>query len=336
MMAFMVAWCLAVIAGFRILTAEEPPRVAEDSKPAEKTFLSAETPTSIEELKALEKVVRELLPKISAASIAVQVGEASGSGVIIDQAGHVLTAAHVVGEANRDALFVLPDGKVLKGKTLGANHDLDAGLMKITEKAEFPYLEMGDSGKLKPGSWCLSLGHPGGFQRERSPVVRLGRVLSARKALVVTDCTIMPGDSGGPLLDLEGKVIGIHSRIGGALTANIHVPISAYQEGWERLANGEVWGRGVDAGGPYLGVIGDPEARAEAKLAQINPNSPAAKAGLKAGDVILKLDGAEIKNFDALTEQVRKLKPGKTVVLNIKRDEETLEIKLKVGRRPEN
>lgn len=325
----------------KALHAEEPSKLTETAKTAVAVpaidlsgLLKSDAPHSVDDLKWLEKAMQQVLPKLAAASVAVQVGSASGSGVIIDKEGHVLTAAHVVGEANKDVLFILPDGKLLKGKTLGANHDLDAGLMQITEQAEFPYLDMGDYEKVKAGTWCLSIGHPGGFQKGRSPVVRFGRVLSARKSLVSTDCTIMPGDSGGPLFDLEGKVIGIHSRIGGALTANIHVPISAYRDDWERLLKGEVWGRDADAGGPYLGVIGDTEAKDQAKLAQVNPNSPADRAGLKPGDVIVKMNEQEIASFDDLSAEVRKIRPGRQITLGVKRGEETLEIKVRIGSRP--
>src|SRR5207248_6192434 len=123
-----------------------------------------------------------------------------------------------------------------------------SGLIKITENGKkWPFAEMSDSAKLKKGQWCLSLGHPGGFRRGRAPVVRLGRVLKFDTTLIQTDCTLVGGDSGGPLFDMEGKVIGIHSRIGGAITANVHVPADTYTETWDRLVKGEALGGGAFA-----------------------------------------------------------------------------------------
>jgi serine protease Do len=299
-------------------------------------LFAGEVPRSLDELRALEKAVTTVLPKLLASTIAVQVGASQGSGVIINKEGYVLTAAHVIGDAGRDAIFIMPDGKRLKGKTLGANHDIDAGLMQITDKFDFPAVEWGDSSTLKNGQWCLSLGHPGGFQRGRNPVIRLGKVFTSRKTLIATDCTIMPGDSGGPLFDLEGRVIGIHSRIGGPLTANIHVPISAYREGWERMVASETWGRDAEEGGPYLGVIGDQDVKDAAKLAQVNPNTPADRAGLRAGDVIQKFNDVEIKSFDQLAETVRKQKVGTSATLKVLRGEKTLELRLRLAARPQS
>lgn len=312
-------------------TAEKP---ADAPKINLAPLFAGEVPKSLDELRALEKAVTTVLPKLLSSTIAVQVGASQGSGVIIDKEGHVLTAAHVIGDAGRDAIFIMPDGKRLKGKTLGANHDIDAGLMKITDKFDFPTVEWGDSSVLKNGQWCLSLGHPGGFQRGRNPVIRLGKVFTSRKTLIATDCTIMPGDSGGPLFDLEGRVIGIHSRIGGPLTANIHVPISAFRDGWDRMAAGETWGREAEEAGPYLGVIGDTDVKDAAKLAQVNPNTPADRAGLRAGDIIQKFNNVEIKSFDQLAETVRKQKVGTSATLKVLRGEKTLELKLRLAARP--
>src|SRR5690606_1520398 len=119
---------------------------------------------------------------------------------------------------------------------------IDSGLMEITDQGDFPAVEMGDSSKLKRGQWVLALGHPGGFESGRRPVLRLGRILDVEDDAIRTDCTLVGGDSGGPLFDMQGRVIAIHSRIGGPLTANIHVPVNVYKENWDRLAAGEAWG----------------------------------------------------------------------------------------------
>ena len=143
-------------------------------------------------------------------------------------------------------------GKTRKGKTLGGNGTIDSGLAKITEEGQWPFVEMGVASDMKKGDWCLVTGHPGGFKPGRPPVVRLGRILEINDTTAAkyirTDCTLVGGDSGGPLFDMHGQVVGIHSRIGAAITYNIHVPIDAYTATWDRLSAGEVWGS------PFLGV----------------------------------------------------------------------------------
>src|SRR4030095_1140333 len=103
------------------------------------------------------------------------------------------------------------------------------------------FAEMGASDAVKYRQWCLATGHPGGYQEDRQAVLRLGRVSDNESGAIVTDCTLVGGDSGGPLFDLDGRVIGINSRIGQNLAANMHVPVNTYRSSWERMAKGEAW-----------------------------------------------------------------------------------------------
>jgi serine protease Do len=112
-------------------------------------------------------------------------------------------------------------------------------MIKITEDGVWPHVDMGRSEDLQTGQWCLAMGYPVLFERGKPPVVRIGRVLRNRSTTVITDCTIMGGDSGGPLFDLEGKLIGIGSRCDNRLSINIHVPIDCYHDHWDRLTKGE-------------------------------------------------------------------------------------------------
>src|SRR5262245_13160843 len=313
----------------RPLSADDVTKVGSADKPV---------PENVADLKALQDRVKTVLKKVVPCTVGLQVGGASGSGVIIDKEGHILTAGHVSGAANRKCRVIMPDGKVLSGITLGANNGVDRGLIKITDKGEFPHAEMGKSDGLKKGQWVLSTGHPGGFRPGRTPVVRLGRIQSASSFLVSTDCTLVGGDSGGPLWDLDGKVVGIHSRIGGPITANIHVPVDVYQRDWERLAKAEVWGGrffgGAPAGNAYLGVEVDPDA-ADCKVVKITEGSPAEKAGLKPDDVIVKFDGKAVKSFDDLRDYISKKKVGDKVAVEVLRDKETVKVEVALAKRPE-
>jgi serine protease Do len=147
----------------------------------------------------------------------------------------------VISKPNQPATFILSDGRTVSGKTLGIYETLDAGLMKITDPGEWPVAEQGESSGLEPGTWCVALGHPLGYQDGRPPVVRVGRILRADDDQLQSDCPLVAGDSGGPLFDLQGRVIGINSRIGGSTDMNYHVPVDIYRDTWKRLATGDYW-----------------------------------------------------------------------------------------------
>jgi serine protease Do len=307
---------------------------AQDAAPADShltAIFAGGAPQSVADLKAMQVHLQKLIEKVTPSTVGVRVGNAQGSGVIVSADGYVLTAAHVVGKPNRDVAFILHDGRTVKGKTLGMNSGIDAGLMKITDEGPWPFVEMGVSSQVKEGQWCLTTGHPGGYQRGRKPVVRYGRVLTTSNSMVMTDCTLVGGDSGGPLFDMEGKVIAIHSRIGGPLTANIHVPVNTYRDTWDRLAKGDEWGN-FPTGGPYIGVQGDPDSNIT-KIVEVYPGTPAEKAGVKTGDVIFKFDGQPVTDFASLAALVSGKKPGDKVKLHVRRDEQTIELELVIGTR---
>ncbi|MEC9030856.1 MAG: trypsin-like peptidase domain-containing protein [Planctomycetota bacterium] len=201
--------CLSIGAGSlaaQETKAEEPTRLEK--------LLSGEPPETIQDLKAMQERFRSLATKLVPCTVGLRVGGAQGSGVIISEDGYVLTAGHVSGQAGRTVTVILHNGKQLKGKTLGGDFELDAGLIKIEDKGEWSYAEMGKSKDLGRGQWCVSIGHPGGYRPERSAPVRVGRILDNRASGIRTDCMLVGGDSGGPLFDTQGKIIGINSRIG--------------------------------------------------------------------------------------------------------------------------
>jgi len=141
-------------------------------------------------------------------------------------------------------VFTLPGGREVKGKALGRDMDRDAALAQITEPGEYPFVEMAASESVEEGEWVLALGHPGGYDPQRGAPLRIGRLWeNDSKAYYRSDCTVSGGDSGGPLFDLEGRLIGIHSSISQNLSENRHVPIGVFAKDMERLKKGDVWGR---------------------------------------------------------------------------------------------
>lgn len=288
-------------------------------------------PRGVADLRAMQSQVQKMTDQLAKCTVGVQVLNAWGSGVIISKDGYVLTAAHVAGKPNREATFVLADGSEVTGKTLGLFRTMDAGLMKITKPGNYPFAEMGNSGGLKDGQWCIAMGHPGGYQKERGAVLRVGRITFLGADAITTDCTLVGGDSGGPLFDMEGHVIGINSRIAGPLTANMHVPVSAFKESWDRLTTGDAWGH-LPGHEPYLGVTGKLEAQV-AEIASVKTNSPAEKAGIQVGDVVIKFDDKDIADFQALIAAVADCQPNESVKVELRRGEEIVNVRFRLGKR---
>lgn len=276
---------------------------------------------------------RQLCENVTACTVGIVIGSSHGSGVIVSKDGYVLTAAHVAGEPNRKATVILPDGSEVSGQSLGVYRTLDAGLMKIDKPGPWPYAELAKSDEVKVGQWCVATGHPGGFEEGRKPVVRIGRVLLRDKSAITTDCTLVGGDSGGPLFDMEGHVLGINSRIGRFMTTNMHVPIAAYHNSWGRLVKGDAWGHFLGSG-PYLGVQGEPDSKA-ARISHVIAGTPAEKAGIKAGDVIVKYNGQGIGDFASLQGRVGESQPGERVTLEVLRDGKRVQLDVVLGEREE-
>lgn len=324
-----------------VLASAPGPGMAQEAEQAPAVAANV-VPETIDELRAIQQRVTAVVEKATPATVCVRAGGGSGSGVIISEDGYVLTAGHVVGEPGQRVTFVFPDGSTARGESLGMNVGIDSGLMKITDEGPWPFVEMGSMEGLGAGTWVVAMGHPGGFDAERPIVARLGRVYRVRDNFIQTDCTIIGGDSGGPLFDLEGKVVGIHSRISVSLRQNFHVPISTFDETWERLAAGEVWnrpvprGNGPPRGGPFIGVQGetDPENRIDgAMLSRVNPNTPASRAGLRTGDVVFGIGDNKVSSFGDLAAVVREAEPGDELLFKVRRGERELELNLTVGRR---
>ncbi len=179
----------------------------------------------------------------------------------------------------------------------------------------------------------MAIGHPNGYRKGRTPVVRLGRVLNNSSGAIRTDCTLVGGDSGGPLFDMYGRVIGIHSRIGRRIVDNIHVPVNTYKETWARLTKGEIWGSKLGGPRAYMGLKLDFSDKS-CRVTEVSKDSPAAKAGLKTDDVLLKFDGKNVTSMRALVGLLSRKRPNDRVELEIRRGEETKNLSMRLGRRP--
>jgi serine protease Do len=291
-------------------------------------IFAGDVPRTPGDLKAMERHVQKLYEKVRLATVRV----GGGSGVIVTEDGYVLTAGHVAPVPNRDLRIVLSDGRSVRARTLGSDRGIDAGLLKIAEKGPWPYALMGKSNALKAGQWCLALGYPAGLKRGGRPVLRIGRVLASIPHVIRTDCPIMGGDSGGPIFDMQGNVIGISSRCDSRLTRNFHVPVDAYRNAWEKLVKGLAFNsraRGFLGITPYRGD----EPADGAKIREVVDGSAAEKAGIKDGDVIVRFDGEEVKQFDDVRRMIREKKPGDAVEIIVRRGEKSLTFTVTLGER---
>jgi serine protease Do len=335
-----IVWLLAFAAEFFVApplftTIAFAQDAAEAIPPNLRRSLDGGAPSSAADLRAMQAHVRKLADRVKKSTVGIQCRAAWGSGVIVSKDGYVLTAAHITAQPGRECTLTLADGREVKGRTLGLFRTLDAGLVKITEPGEYPHVELGNSSQLKVGQWCMALGHPNGYQTERGAVVRLGRVLLAAENAITTDCTLVLGDYGGPLLDMDGRVIGVNSRIAELLSTNMHVPVDVYRDpaAWDRMLKGEAWGYLLGQQ-PWLGVGGDPESK-EAKIASVKSGSPAERQGLKPGDVILAVDGREVADFPALTRAIDDCNLNESVKLKLRRGEQVVEFHIRLARKPE-
>lgn len=321
-----------------------------DSAQQELLF-SGRVPESVDELKFMESHFAQLAESVFPATVNIQMGQSQGSGVVVSSDGYILTAAHVIGSTpGRTALITfMVDGekKQIFAETLGVQAgSVDSGMLKIKEgsarysssrlrrikkeerfEGEYPYVDIGISQDLNMGQWVLAVGHPGGIDKARGLVVRVGRIIDNRKTSLRTDCTLVGGDSGGPLFDMNGDVIGIHSRIGQNLAENLHVPADVYSEKWDLMSAGVIInGRGTLG----FSVVEDTN-----EIEKVEPKGPADKAGMKVGDIVIKVGRTEISTKKDLGEAFKafELWPNKIVKLVVQRGDKEKQLKLKVAQK---
>ncbi|WP_162273901.1 S1C family serine protease [Mariniblastus fucicola] len=421
---------------------EELSRLVDKSTIADLEFLnSGESPTSIDQLKAMQDHVASLYQRVEPAVVNIQSGMGQGSGVVVTSDGYILTAAHVISIPNRSAIITFPDGSRARAQTLGLFRGLDAGLLKIyamvpeasdpskdegKEEAEvedadsndgdeeetpeadesddskmdsdknssdedssdedssdtdvpdeqeepesdsgdsesddeedksdaegdseedtgpekvdrfavaddlpsFSYLEIGDSAELKLGQWVIAVGHPGGIDEDRGIVLRVGRINEIKReedsVYVSTDCTLVGGDSGGPLIGMDGSVVGIHSRIGMQLRQNFHVPSNDFVDNWTALINPVVHDRDPEVNLNFRGRTN--------VIASVPRRSLAARSGLRSSDRVIRVGDKEIYDKLQFDDAISDLKPYQQVEFEVQRKGKKTVVDVTIGEKSE-
>ena len=276
-----------------------------------------------------------------------------GSGFVVDTVrGLVVTNSHVVGGPDSIVTVVLADGRRDSGTVVGLDPQSDVALVRISPGMATHRLEWGDSDSLRPGHLVLALGSPLGrtFSTSFGVVSALGRtdlqlpVKGAYQDFIQFDAFIDHGSSGGPLLDMEGRVVGINTAIGGSLDAwqgiSYAVPEALARRVVEALAeNGETrrgWLGVSTAGGEVTASYADAvglDRPYGVRVRKVTPDSPAEKVGLRRGDIILAVDGYEISSHEQLRSRLAALGPGIRVRLRLWRDRATKTVEVRLAER---
>jgi len=283
-----------------------------------------------------------------------RVERGTGSGFIINTDGQILTNAHVVDGADT-VNVILKDGRTFKGKVVGTDPVTDVAVVKI-QADNLPTVRLGNSEQLRPGEWAIAIGNPLGLDNTVTTgiISATGRsssqvgVPDKRVNFIQTDAAINPGNSGGPLLNARGEVIGMNTAIiQGAQGLGFSIPINTAQ----RIANQLVTTGKVEH--PYLGVqmtTLTPDVRQQINedansglsvdadrgvlVLRVMRNSPAARAGLRPGDVIQKINGQAIADSESVQQQVEKSQVGSNLQLELRRNGQNLNVPIQTAALP--
>jgi len=289
----------------------------------------------LQQLTQIEASIQRVAKQNMDACVAIFDGSGIGSGVIVSPDGLVLTAGHVMSTDLPEYEVYLANGKSAMARRLGRNLDVDSGMIQLRGN-NWPHVKLGSSDAMKRGDWVVSLGHSGGFELGRKPPVRSGRLLEVKGHQLITDAVLIGGDSGGPLFNLDGELVGIHSSIGDAVSQNRHARIEEFEQDWDRLKGGESWGKlpelvakEIPVGKAKLGVTLDLKAD-RAKINFVKRGSPAARIGLRPNDVVIQFDGEIITDGRHLIRAVQKHVPAETCFIKIDRQDEILNLEVRL------
>lgn len=275
-----------------------------------------------------------------------------GSGFLISADGYIVTNNHVItadGKGQVESITVtMPDGTEYPAKLIGKDAASDLAVLKISGTKPFPFVKFGDSSKSRVGDWVIAIGNPFGLGGTVtagiiSAVYRNTGNGGAYDRYLQTDAAINKGNSGGPMFDMQGNVIGINNAIfsptGGSVGIGFAIPAETAAPIVQKLIKGETIERG------YLGVriqqigedmadsLGIPHNKGEF-IQSVEPDGPAAKAGIKPGDVVTKVDGKEVTPEQSLSYLVANTKPGTRIPVEVLRNGRTMNITVEVTKRP--
>ncbi len=330
--------------------------------------LSGDQPRDLAALMELQTQIESVVASTMPACVSIGDGTGFGSGAVIDADGTILTAGHVISAGVSEFEIFFPDGRKTTAKLIGYINDLDAGIIRINEPGPWPTVPVARAISLGQGDWTVCLGHSGGYELGRKPPVRTGRVLEYREHLVVTDAVLIGGDSGGPLFNLAGELIAIHSSIGDSVAENRHVTIDTFHRQWKQLMRGGDWKptRQVAQGKPAIAdqqllpivpgkqptsntqspepvvpIVGSAAGKLGLSVIdtehgvvvqRILPGSAAERVGIRTGDVVMRFDATRIDSSDRLMQLIDSKRVGQSASIDIVRQGRTLNLQVILDR----
>lgn len=278
------------------------------------------TPASLADVHAIQTRLKTHIPATTQATVCLEIMGGSGTGVIVSPNGLIYTAAHVASGVRREITVILADGTKLKGKTLGVDTVYDAAMIQILNlEKKLPFIPICHTAP-QLGDWVFALGHSGGWDAVRGIPVRLGRIVGNLDETLQTDCKLIGGDSGGPLFNMKGELIGIHSRVGTQLENNMHVTISRFDQSKDDLLASKWIGRGEFAQWQpaRLGVMFFPGNKAWVFM--VEEHSPAKQAGMELGDIILEWNEQPISNKEDLLRAIHQSSAYENISIMVERN----------------
>jgi serine protease Do len=263
----------------------------------------------------------------------------AGSGFIIDPSGVIVTNNHVVGHADQ-IVVSLADGTDLPGRVIGVDEATDVAVIKVSSPTPLPFVPWGDSRQMEVGDWILAAGNPFGLGGSITAgiVSARGRDIGAGPFddFLQLDAPINPGNSGGPTFNMDGQVVGVNTAIVSPTGGSVGIGFAIPSELASRIV-AELREKGrIDRG--WLGVsVGDSGGHgAGVSIANVDRTGPAARAGIKPGDVVLMVNGDHVDSARGLIRAVAGVSPGAAARLTVRRAGQNIEVSVTVGRRPNN
>jgi putative serine protease PepD len=274
--------------------------------------------------------------------VSVQAGPASGTGFVVRSDGMIVTNAHVVAGAETAQVRFNDTGHMVEADVLGTDPSSDLAVLRVDPGSIAPLrpLRLANSDDVRVGDSVVAIGHPFGLDRTATAgiVSGVGREIRAPDGFQIeeaiqTDAPINPGNSGGPLLDMRGRVVGVNAQIAtagnrGNVGIGFAVPANTVREVVPRLSRGERIVR------PYLGVTTAPAPQGAAIQALL-PGGPAEREGLRAGDVVVRIDGQPVDEPEDVSDAVAAHRPGDRIEVEVMRDGERRTITVELAKRPQ-
>ncbi|MEW6726977.1 S1C family serine protease [Desulforudis sp. 1088] len=269
-----------------------------------------------------------------------------GSGFIFSKDGYILTNEHVIQGASAINVTITGFDKPIPAQVIGSDHDLDLAILKVNVKKDLPYLKIGDSDRVRVGDLVIAIGNPYGLDHTvtMGVVSAKGRPITIEdrsyENLLQTDASINPGNSGGPLLNLQGEVIGINTAVNAqAQGIGFAIPTSTIRPVLdELLRTGQIshpWlGVQLETLTPEMAQYAGLQSPEGALILAVVPNSPAAKARLRPGDIILKINDRKISSPNDVVTTIRARKVGEKIKVVLQRDGESVTQELVLERKP--